>query len=96
MAHPACTRARGRCPCPYTQSPNGFDKTGPYRARFILEALSDLRSRLRDAGSDLVVRIGKPGARPACLCLQCWTPPAQHSAVACGVPALRVERGAAA
>lgn len=43
------------------QSPNGFDKTGPYRARFILEALSDLRSRLRDAGSDLVVRIGKPG-----------------------------------
>jgi deoxyribodipyrimidine photolyase len=47
--------------CVATQSPNGFDKTGPYRARFILEALTDLRSRLRDAGSDLVVRIGKPG-----------------------------------
>lgn len=53
------------CPAPAicctAQSPNGFDKTGPYRARFILEALTDLRSRLRDAGSDLVVRIGKPG-----------------------------------
>lgn len=45
------------------QSPNGFDKTGPYRARFILEALHDLRNRLRDAGSDLLVRIGKPGGR---------------------------------
>lgn len=43
------------------QSPNGFDKTGPYRARFILEALADLRNKLRDAGSDLVLRIGKPG-----------------------------------
>lgn len=45
-----------------TQSPNGFDKTGPYRAKFILEALGDLRDRLRAAGSDLLVRIGKPGA----------------------------------
>jgi deoxyribodipyrimidine photolyase len=44
------------------QSPNGFDKTGPYRARFILEALGDLRDRLRAAGSDLLVRLGKPGA----------------------------------
>jgi deoxyribodipyrimidine photolyase len=44
-----------------SQSPTGFDKTGPYRAHFILDALADLRTRLRDAGSDLVVRIGKPG-----------------------------------
>lgn len=43
------------------QSPSGFDKTGPYRARFILEALADLRARLREAGSDLLVRLGKPG-----------------------------------
>jgi len=43
------------------QSPNGFDKTGPYRARFILDALTDLRRRLRDAGSELVVRVGRPG-----------------------------------
>lgn len=47
-------------PREYGKSPNGFDKTGPYRARFILEALHDLRSRLREAGSDLVVRVGKP------------------------------------
>lgn len=46
-----------------TQSRNGFDKTGPYRARFILEALADLRSRLRDAGSDLILRVGRPGER---------------------------------
>lgn len=42
------------------QTPSGFDKTGPYRARFILEALHDLRQRLRDAGSDLIVRLGRP------------------------------------
>ncbi|WIA32347.1 hypothetical protein OEZ86_003183 [Tetradesmus obliquus] len=47
-------------PREYGKSPNGFDKTGPYRAKFILEALGDLRDRLRAAGSDLLVRIGKP------------------------------------
>eukprot|EP00878_Enallax_costatus_P001665 GHUV01001818.1.p1 GENE.GHUV01001818.1~~GHUV01001818.1.p1 ORF type:complete len:492 (+),score=141.61 GHUV01001818.1:197-1672(+) len=47
-------------PREYGKSPNGFDKTGPYRARFILEALHDLKARLQEAGSDLVVRIGKP------------------------------------
>eukprot|EP00879_Flechtneria_rotunda_P014808 GHRR01015472.1.p1 GENE.GHRR01015472.1~~GHRR01015472.1.p1 ORF type:complete len:290 (+),score=99.16 GHRR01015472.1:195-1064(+) len=47
-------------PREYGKSPSGFDKTGPYRARFVLEALTDLRNRLRDAGSDLLVRIGKP------------------------------------
>lgn len=48
------------------QSRNGFDKTGPYRARFILEALADLKARLREAASDLVVRIGKPGGFVLC------------------------------
>lgn len=38
----------------------GFPKTGPFRARFLLESLSDLRQRLRDKGSELIVRIGKP------------------------------------
>lgn len=47
-------------PREYGKSPNGFDKTGPYRARFILDALTDLRRRLRDAGSELVVRVGRP------------------------------------
>ncbi|MGB9955761.1 DASH family cryptochrome [Haloferax prahovense] len=37
-----------------------FEKTGAHRARFRLESLSDLRSSLRDRGSDLVVREGRP------------------------------------
>ena len=35
-------------------------KTGPFRMRFILESLKDLRSSLRSLGSDLVIRIGYP------------------------------------
>ncbi len=38
----------------------GYRKTGAFRARFLLEALHDLRERLRDLGADLVVRHGKP------------------------------------
>ncbi len=38
----------------------GFDKTGPFRARFLLESLQDLRQSLRDLGGDLVVRRGQP------------------------------------
>lgn len=38
----------------------GFPKTGAYRAQFLLQALSDLRSSLRSLGSDLVLRHGKP------------------------------------
>ena len=38
----------------------GFDKTGPYRARFIIESIRDLRQSLQRLGSDLYVRIGKP------------------------------------
>ena len=37
----------------------GFRKTGVHRARFLLEAVADLRRRLRDLGSDLVVRVGR-------------------------------------
>ncbi|KAF6260531.1 DNA photolyase [Scenedesmus sp. NREL 46B-D3] len=47
-------------PREFGKSPNGFDKTGPYRAKFVLEALGDLRAKLRAAGSDLLVRTGKP------------------------------------
>lgn len=36
----------------------GFAKTGPHRARFLLEAVADLRQNLRAVGSDLVVRTG--------------------------------------
>ncbi|KAG0626041.1 hypothetical protein M758_2G098100 [Ceratodon purpureus] len=47
-------------PRDYGKSSSGFDKTGPYRAKFLIECISNLRSSLRDRGSDLVVRIGKP------------------------------------
>ncbi|KAL3849750.1 hypothetical protein ACJIZ3_011632 [Penstemon smallii] len=47
-------------PRDYGKSSSGFDKTGPYRATFLLESVSDLRRNLQDRGSDLVVRIGRP------------------------------------
>jgi deoxyribodipyrimidine photo-lyase len=37
-----------------------YEKTGPYRARFRRESLADLRESLREVGSDLVVREGRP------------------------------------
>jgi deoxyribodipyrimidine photolyase len=33
---------------------------GPYRAAFLAEAVADLRSALRAAGSELAVRVGRP------------------------------------
>lgn len=38
----------------------GFPKTGSYRAQFLRESVADLRQSLRQRGSDLVVRQGKP------------------------------------
>ncbi|MEL6865484.1 MAG: DASH family cryptochrome [Bacteroidota bacterium] len=38
----------------------GFNKTGKHRCRFIIESVQDLRESLRELGSDLVVRVGKP------------------------------------
>lgn len=38
----------------------GFDKTGKYRAKFIIEAVTDLRKQLQSRGSDLYIRVGKP------------------------------------
>ena len=38
----------------------GFPKTGPFRARFLLESLTTLRHRLQQKGSDLIIRWGKP------------------------------------
>jgi hypothetical protein len=37
-----------------------YNKTGPYRATFVIDAVRDLRDRLRERGSDLMVAIGKP------------------------------------
>eukprot|EP00803_Ostreobium_quekettii_P004065 evm.model.scf_2139.2 EVM.evm.TU.scf_2139.2 scf_2139:6122-14578(+) len=47
-------------PRDYGKSPSGFNKTGPYRAKFTLESVHSLRNQLQDAGSDLVVRMGSP------------------------------------
>ncbi|KAL0459700.1 UNVERIFIED_CONTAM: Blue-light photoreceptor PHR2 [Sesamum latifolium] len=47
-------------PRDYGKSSSGFDKTGPYRATFLIESVSDLRKNLQARGSDLVVRIGRP------------------------------------
>uniref|UniRef100_A0A6M2EG38 Photolyase/cryptochrome alpha/beta domain-containing protein n=1 Tax=Populus davidiana TaxID=266767 RepID=A0A6M2EG38_9ROSI len=47
-------------PRDYGKSSSGFDKTGPYRANFLIESVSDLRKNLQARGSDLVVRVGRP------------------------------------
>eukprot|EP00252_Welwitschia_mirabilis_P014724 TRINITY_DN3256_c0_g1_i1.p1 TRINITY_DN3256_c0_g1~~TRINITY_DN3256_c0_g1_i1.p1 ORF type:complete len:495 (-),score=93.38 TRINITY_DN3256_c0_g1_i1:543-2027(-) len=47
-------------PRDYGKSSSGFDKTGPFRANFLLQCVSNLRENLRNLGSDLVVRIGRP------------------------------------
>ncbi|XP_031100116.1 blue-light photoreceptor PHR2-like [Ipomoea triloba] len=47
-------------PRDYGKSSSGFDKTGPYRAAFVIESVTDLRKSLQARGSDLVVRVGKP------------------------------------
>lgn len=39
---------------------NGYLKTGPYRAQFLLESVADLKERLRGIGSDLLVTMGPP------------------------------------
>nr|XP_024385637.1 blue-light photoreceptor PHR2-like isoform X3 [Physcomitrium patens] len=49
-------------PKDYGKSSSGFDKTGPYRANFLLECVANLRSSLRERGSDLIVRVGSPEA----------------------------------
>ncbi|KAI3506614.1 hypothetical protein L1887_21174 [Cichorium endivia] len=47
-------------PRDFGKSSSGFDKTGPHRASFLIESVSDLRKNLQARGSDLIVRIGKP------------------------------------
>lgn len=47
-------------PRDYGNSSLGIDKNGPYRVKFLFECVANLRSSLRERGSDLIVRIGKP------------------------------------
>jgi len=44
----------------YNTTDYGFKKTGAYRAQFILEAVADLDTRLRETGSGLIVVKGNP------------------------------------
>lgn len=44
----------------FGRTPHGFDKTGKYRARFLLDSVRALREQLVSKGSNLVVRLGKP------------------------------------
>ena len=72
----AAACAHGRCHAVYVVDPAEFGpyrlrhaeghetlpfrKTGPHRARFLLECLADLRAQLRVLGSDFAVRVGDP------------------------------------
>ncbi|MGI0494786.1 DASH family cryptochrome [Alkalinema pantanalense CENA528] len=38
----------------------GFPKTGPWRSKFLLESVADLRRSLQMLGSDLILRLGHP------------------------------------
>ncbi|EME29909.1 Blue-light photoreceptor PHR2 [Galdieria sulphuraria] len=38
----------------------GFEKTGRYRAQFLIDSVEDLRKSFRAKGSDLIVRLGRP------------------------------------
>jgi len=38
----------------------GFKRIGVHRAKFIMESVADLRHSLRDLGTDLILRTGKP------------------------------------
>jgi deoxyribodipyrimidine photo-lyase len=51
-----------------TRTPFGFPKTGPFRSRFLLQALADLKKRLQATGCDLVVRHGYPAHEIATIC----------------------------
>jgi deoxyribodipyrimidine photo-lyase len=38
----------------------GFVRTGPYRLKFLLESLDDLKKHLQEKGSDLLLQVGLP------------------------------------
>ena len=41
-------------------SPYGFQRTGPFRAHFMRQAVTDLRDKLISMGSDMLIRTGNP------------------------------------
>jgi deoxyribodipyrimidine photo-lyase len=44
----------------FGQTRFGFPKTGAFRAKFLLESVSNLRANLRSLGADLIIRQGLP------------------------------------
>ena len=38
----------------------GFDRIGPFRMQFIVECLTDLKEHLKEVGSDLIIKRGRP------------------------------------
>jgi deoxyribodipyrimidine photo-lyase len=44
----------------FEMTTHGFPKTGNFRAKFILEAISDLKQNFKNLGSDLILLNGKP------------------------------------
>lgn len=47
-------------PRKFATTSHGFPKTGTHRAQFLIESLIDLRTALKQLGSNLVIRSGKP------------------------------------
>jgi len=47
-------------PRQFSQTNFGFAKTGAFRAKFLVESVTDLRNTLRSLGSDLIIRKGLP------------------------------------
>ncbi|MBJ7899001.1 MAG: DASH family cryptochrome [Cyanobacteria bacterium RI_101] len=68
--HEPLHRAAGECgrliplycfdPRHFGETSFGFPKTGAWRARFLWEAVTDLRQSLRTLGSELILRTGRP------------------------------------
>ncbi|WP_184550523.1 DASH family cryptochrome [Mucilaginibacter sp. FT3.2] len=44
----------------FQQTESGASKTGSFRARFLLEAVADLRKNLQGYGAELIIRTGNP------------------------------------
>lgn len=44
----------------FITTPWGNPKTGNFRAQFLLESVLDLKQSLRNVGSDLVIKLGRP------------------------------------
>ncbi len=47
-------------PRQFAEDQFGFQKTGPFRTQFLKESLEDLHQRLKEKGSTLILRQGKP------------------------------------